>query len=332
MKIIPKKSKNIIELPTDEVLSALDGADGMKLKVLLTVMADPEFDADELCEKLDITKKRLDATLAFWEEHGVLSRQSRAARTAAAKSDKPKKENSNVSVHRALTRSAELPRYTSDELADFIENNSRMESLLINCQNCVGKVFSTAEVEVVVGLADYLKLDDDYILLLFAHCVKMGKKSLRYIEKLAVSLYDDGILGYDELDAHLTAIEEAFKMEHQLRSLFGIGKRALTKKEKSAFECWVGKWKMPFALIERAFEITVENTAGASVPYCSAVLEKWYTNGYTTVEEVDAAIQEYKHDKENAKDKKGSFETEDFFEAALKRSYGESSGENGGKG
>lgn len=319
MKIIPKKSENIIEVPREPFLDTAEECDAVKLKVLLFVLSSPEFDEDELCEKLDITKKSLRSALSFWEEKGALETAKTARRTTAP-SDK---RSGNVTVkHGAIMRSSELPRYTSDEIAEYIEKNAEMESLLMSCQQCIGKIFSKAEVEVVVGLKDYLKLDDDYILLLFSHCVKMGKKSLRYIEKLAVGFFDDGILGYDELDEHLTGIEEAFRLENRLRTLFGIGKRALTKKEKDAFESWVGKWKFPFALIERAFEITVENTGGASVPYCSAILEKWHVNGYSTVEEVDAAILEYKHDKEGLKDKKGSFETDDFFEAALKRSYG----------
>ena len=47
---------------------------------------------------------------------------------------------------------------------------------------------------------------------------------------------------------------------------------------------------MPYELIEKAYEITVENTGGASIPYCNAVLEKWYQSGYTTLEQVTEAI------------------------------------------
>lgn len=319
MKIILKKSKQTIPVPQSVVTEWLGACDGKELKVLLYILSSPEFDEDELCEELDITKKSLRSSIDFWEEKGIFEKAQTASKTTKAKAVK----SGNITVkHGALMRASELPRYTSEEIADYLEKNTQTEALLMGCQQCIGKIFSKAEVEVVVGLKDYLKLDDDYILLLFSHCAKMGKKSLRYIEKLAVGLFDDGILGYDELDEHLTAIEEAFKLEKQLRNLFGIGKRALTSKEKTAFEKWAGKWKMPYALIERAFEITVENTGGASVPYCSAILEKWFSNGYTTVEEVDAALLEYKHDKEGAKDKKGSFETDDFFEAALKRSYG----------
>ena len=160
-------------------------------------------------------------------------------------------------------------------------------------------------------------------MLLFAHCEKMNKKSLRYVEKLAIGLFDDGILGYEELDSHLRAIEAAAEMDKPLRKLFGIGKRALVKKEKEAFENWVGNWNMPLAVIERAYEITVENTGGASVAYCNAILERWQASGYKTLDEVNAAMEEYRHDKKGAKDSAGSFETDDFFEAALRRSYGE---------
>ncbi len=320
MNIYPNKAENPVEVPREAVGNALPECDETKLKVLLAVLAEPSFDEDELCERLDVTKKSFAAALSFWEERGVWKKGTAAKKSTAAKA----KKDGNVTVlNKALTRASELPHYTADEIADYIESNADMEDLLMGCQQTIGKIFNKAEVEVVVGLKDYLKLDDDYIMLLFSHCVKMGKKSLRYIEKLAVGFFDDGILAYDELDEHLTSIEEAFRLEHKFRSLFGIGRRALTKKEKDAFERWVGKWKMPFGLVERAYEITVENTGGASVPYCSAILEKWYACGYTTVEEVDAAIAEYRIDRDGAKDKKGSFETDDFFEAALRRSYGD---------
>ena len=46
-----------IIVPTEAVMKNLPEANGTKLKVLLCVLASPEFDADALCEQLDITKK-----------------------------------------------------------------------------------------------------------------------------------------------------------------------------------------------------------------------------------------------------------------------------------
>lgn len=234
-----------------------------------------------------------------------------------------------MSRPRPIARAAQLPHYTSEQVTNYVNTHAEVGELLVSCQQYMGKLFNIAEVEIVVGLLDYLHLDSNYILLLFSHCQKMEKKSLRYIEKLAIGLFDDGIMDYEELDAHLQAIEDTSKIEKQLRRLFGAGRRSLTAKEKDAFGRWAGKWKMPYELIEKAYEITVENTGGASLPYCNAVLEKWYQSGYTTLEQVTNAITQYRHDRDNAQDKKGSFETDDFFEAALRRSYGEENGKEG---
>ena len=118
------------------------------------------------------------------------------------------------------------------------------------------------------------------------------------------------------------AMEEAHKLDKPLRKLFGIGSRSFTKKEKDIISTWAAR-SVAYSLIERAFEITVENTGNASMPYCSAVLDSWYQKGINNVEDAEREMANYKHDRENARDKKGSFETDDFFEAALRRSYGD---------
>ncbi|MBQ4067120.1 MAG: DnaD domain protein [Clostridia bacterium] len=331
MKIKPIIEGPCVIVPASPVMERLSDAGGTRLKVLLYILANTQFDAKEAAEILNITEKSFNHAIEYWIKAGAIAcegyersvQEKKTAQKSVASGAEGSKSESNVTVKRpkAIGGASQLPRYTSEEIAEYIEKN-KISDLLAACQQYMGKMFNMAEVEIVVGLLDYLKLEPEYIMLLFAHCEKMSKKSLRYVEKLAIGLFDDGILGYEELDSHLSAIEAAAQMDKPLRKLFGIGKRALVKKEKEAFECWVGKWQMPLAMIERAYEVTVENTGNASIPYCNAVLERWHASGYTTIEEVDAAMAQYRHDKEQAKDKKGSFETDDFFEASLRRSYG----------
>ncbi|MBQ7835933.1 MAG: DnaD domain protein [Clostridia bacterium] len=303
----------MIAVPRKPVTDMLEEADSVQLKVLMYVLSQPEFTQDDLCEKLDITKKRLTSALSFWEKAGAIEKVGGKSKAAAREATGK------------LARASELPKYTSEEIAEYIESHAGVRQLLNDCQHFVGKMFNLAETEIIIGLLDYLKLDEAYISLLFAHCTKNGKKSLRYIEKMAIGLFDKGIISYEELDEHLCMIEAAREYDKPLRKLFGIGPRALTKKEQDAFDRWCGKWKMPFELIERAFEVTVENCGGrAPVDYCNAVLSRWFDSGYKTVEEVEEAMTQYKHDKGGGmtKDKKGSFDEDDFFEAALRRSYG----------
>lgn len=313
MKYKVVQSGNMVGIPREPVMNNLLEADAVQMKLLICIMDNPDITSEELCEKLDITKRRLTMALSFWEKAGALEKISeKGGKSKAAKAEPEKK----------VSRAAELPKYTSEEIAQYIEKHAGVRQLLSDCQHFVGKMFNMAETEIVIGLLDYLKLDEAYISLLFAHCANNGKKSLRYIEKMAIGLFDKGIMSYEELDSHLCMIEAAQKYDKPLRKLFGIGQRALTKKEQDAFDRWCGKFNMPFDVIEKAFEITVENCGKASVDYCNAVICRWFDAGYKTLGEVEEACQQYKHDKTGATDKKGSFETDDFFEAALQRSYG----------
>lgn len=327
MKIKPIIEGTCIIVPASPVMEKLSDAGGTRLKVLLYILANTEFEPETAAEALNITVKSFNHSLEYWQKAGAIVCEgsqgaAKSKKTTAVKEKTDVGDNVSIERPKPVARASQLPKYTSDEVAAFVEANN-IGDLLAMCQQYMGKMFNISETEIVVGLLDYLKLEPEYVLLLFAHCEKMNKKSLRYIEKLAIGLFDDGILGYEELDSHLRAIEAAAEMDKPLRKLFGIGRRALLKKEKEAFENWIGRWKMPFALIEKAYEVTVENTGNASIPYCNAVLERWNASGLATVEDVERAMEEYRHDKGGLKDKKGSFETDDFFEAALKRSYGE---------
>ena len=67
-----------------------------------------------------------------------------------------------------------------------------------------------------------------------------------------------------------------------------------------------------------AYEVTVDNTGAFSFPYMNKVLLNWHEAGYSTAEEVNAALLSYRAKKEQDTDEK-SFDVDEFFEAALKR-------------
>ncbi len=120
--------------------------------------------------------------------------------------------------------------------------------------------------------------------------------------------------------------------EQFIRKLFGLKNRALIAKEKNMVEKWVASMQYDRSVIEKAYEVTVSNTQKASMDYANAVLENWYKAGLKTLSDVEASIAEYQKTKEKGGESQPagtSFDTEDFFAAALRRSYGETqAGEN----
>lgn len=325
MKVTPEYKQSAFIVPSS-ALEHLSDADGVDLACLLYVLGKGEFTVTGAAEDLGIEEQELIKALNFWESKGVISTASgkgtasksntaSAAKTAASKNEEASKAKTK--------QSSALPTYTTAETARFLESNKNTAEIIDSCENIIGKIFTTAETNIVIGMLDHLGLSGDYILLLFAHAAKLGKKSLRYIEKLALSFADRNITEYAELEEALADIELCSTTQKHVRNIFGLGRRAFTDKEQKFIYNWTVKFCYGNDIISKAYEVTVNNTGSASLSYANAVLENWYKAGLTTLEQIDESLAANKKDaKANADSDKSSFDTDDFFEAALKRSYG----------
>lgn len=319
MKILPIYKNQILSLPREIISEKLSTASKDELKVLLAVFIEQEFEQADMAAKLDMTENAFKRALTTWEKAGVISvekQRSKKKATKAAKHDsttEKNKETQRVEIHTTL------PHYTSTEVAGVVETTNGCSELLDSCQQILGKMFNAAETAIIVGLVDHLSLSTDYVLLLCSHAAEIDKKSVRYIEKLALNFFDKDIHTVAELETELRAIEERTSFETFVRTLFGLGKRALIKKEKDYLANWSEKYKFSREIIQRAYEVTVAKTNEPRLSYANAILENWFAAGYKTLADIDKAEAEWTDKK---KQDSGSFDTQEFFEAALMRSYG----------
>lgn len=303
-------------------ISHFDKATKRDITVLFALAAEPmlSLDAEVACKavtsKLALKPGELEAALAFWRGTGILvtvEGEENSSLPAAVT------EAASATTVRVVTERG-MPLYSSEELSGLLERRKELASLIDDCQRTFGKIFNTGEVSIVAGMMDHLGFDGEYILLLLAHCVRMEKKSLRYAEKVALTLHDEGVNDAAELEERLRRIEVMATATGKIRAMFGISSRALTTKEKGMIENWLCVMQYSYEIIELAYEITVNSINKASIPYANTILERWSAEGYKTLEDVQNAIADYKRKKN---DNNASFDVDDFFEAALKRSFGE---------
>ena len=321
---------DVLTLPC-EVLAVLGKASKKEIAVLLSLSAEPLARVDleaaigEIEKTLSLSRADVEAALAFWRGTGILSSAEEAPNGKNAP-EKPKTAPAaaqSESPSPLVVADGGLPLYSATELSEVLERRKNLASLINECQQVYGKVFNTSEVRVIAGLSDYLGFDDESIVLILSHCVRMDKKSMRYVEKTAISLHDEGIADFATLEERLQRIETMATEGGKIRAMFGAASRSLTAKEKKMIESWLCSMQFPMNVIERAWEITVDSIGEARFSYANTILERWYAEGYRTLADVDRAIAEYKRKK---KDHKGSFDTDDFFEAALRRTYGDQGG------
>lgn len=223
-----------------------------------------------------------------------------------------------------LRRAEELPDYTTAELAALLEKRRDLAMLLEECQRAWGKVFNTHEANIVIGLIEYLGFDGEYILLLLSYCAKLNVRSLHSAERLAYRMHDEGTVTVDALREKLCRMEAAHGAEGMIRSMFGIGSRSLTEKEKAQIDLWINTYRFPEDIIRRAYEITVNVKSKPSVNYAGGILKRWYEAGLDTVEKIDRAETERQEKTaKNVMDAATLAEPGDsFWEAAVRASYG----------
>lgn len=239
-----------------------------------------------------------------------------------------------IKPEKKLAPSAQTKNLTGEEIAEIVDGDDGFRGFVNECENICGKVFTPIDLSKIASLRRDLGFDGETIVLMFFYYAEkldaVGKKlSVSYVEKAAYSLFNQGVRTYPQLQAYIKTTEERNTLNYRLRRLFGMGDRAFTKKEKGFFEKWSGEWNMPFEMIEFSFEITVNNTGKPSLDYMSRILSDWHAEGITTVCEAEKRSAErkeavrYKSITKNTapEAKESSFDTDEFFEKALKRSY-----------
>ena len=317
--------QEVLVLPAS-VLSHLDGATSEQLRVLLWLASDLSLASKhkQLAKLAGCDAATARQAISFWCACGLLGEVGDAAIPTMASA------SAEVPVQKKLQRADELPNYTSTELADLLEARASVRILIDEAQRILGKMFNPNDVNIMVGMLDYLGMSEECILLLLAHCKKIGKSNLRAIEKYAYTLIDKGIHDVESMEAEICTAEAMHTFEGEVRSLFGMKSRALTSKESRMLSAWLS-FGYDINIVRMAYEITVNATGEPSVAYTNAILEKWNANAWKTEAEIQAGMDAEREKREgNSIGKKelgNSFDTDDFFEAALQRGFRERSRE-----
>jgi DnaD/phage-associated family protein len=303
-------------------LNYIDKAKKFDIKVLLLIASSESYRdgkyAQSIASELSCTEAEVEASVSFWNGTGLISTSSpvKASESKAEKTS-TKKEAADDNVPKRA-KVSELPVYTSKELNSLLEKHKNAVELIDECQNILGKIFTAADIKTIMGLVDYLGLDNDYIVVLMHYAARNEIKSMRAIEKVAISCLDDGFTEAKALSAELKRRENVASVEGKIRSMFGIGQRKLIGKEQKQIDAWFTEYKYDLSIIEKAYEITVSATGKPSIHYTHAILEKWYAEGVRTLDDVNALIEKRAQEKS---EEGSSFNVDDFFDAALKRSY-----------
>lgn len=331
LKIDGKQNNPILPRAVEPLLADADAADLRVLVYAALRAADGEdFEAKDAAEALALTEGEVRSSVKFWRGAGLLGASRRPAADKAAAAEAAQPEAADAAAKTASDTGADKPlrdkrpmHLNSAELCRVAKENADFPALLHAAQQTAGWIFNESEIEIIAVLYASLRLPGEFILSLIGYFVCKKEMPLRYVEKVAYDLCDKGITTPEALEEWLRRREERETNEGFVRRLFGLGQRALTEKEHAAVDSWFNLCGYGEDMVRAAYEKTVNTIGKASIAYASSILRAWHEAGYKTPADVEAAGQA-KRAKPAAKGsgkQPQSFDTEDFFEKALRRSY-----------
>lgn len=305
----------------EEILSNADEHD-LRILVALMMSADESGTVSEeisLGDMLGLEKPEIDASLKFWRGAGIIGTQRAVKVVSETKKNADRADISSAHRGGAVEKSGGVSSYTTDELATLLEKRRGLSQFIDEAQRVAGMTFNSYDTGIIVGLIDQLGFEEEAILHILAYMTTIGKRGARKAEKIAINFYDDGITTSSGVAERIAIIERSSETVYKIKQLFGIGSRELSKTEKALFDKWTQKFAYDIDVIRMAYDITVDRTQKALVKYADSILTNWHTEGLRTVEQINA-YEQSKRQGANAEDTTKSYDLDDFFEAALRRS------------
>ena len=252
------------------LLRHLACTDGNQLRVALAILRDGEVREQALQAEFSslFSAAELEKILIYWTGAGLLvsEKEPAAAPVAAKPSPRP-------------------PRLSSREVAAAAQSDPQVAVLITESQNLLGSLLGEADSNLLASLYLQDKLPVDMILTGIAHFVGKGKRTVRYIARVLLSWYAEGIRSCADLERYLALLALREQCEAEVAEILQAPVSSFTSGERTLIARWYEEYGYGREMIEAACHRAGEKR---SARYLNGMLKKWYAKGYRTPSDLEA--------------------------------------------
>lgn len=190
-----------------------------------------------------------------------------------------------------LSTSADyIRRLTPDHISE-LKQNEEVSQLLYIAEQYLAKTLTPTEMQKIFFFYDELHMSADLIEYLVEYCVSRGRKSMRYIETVALAWTRDGVT---TVEMARDASSRFSKDYYTILKAMGISGRNPVENEISYIDTWRKTYGFDLELIQEACSRTVLSTGQPSFQYADKILSGWKKKNVHTLEDVRLLDAEHK--------------------------------------
>ena len=251
--------------------------------ISLTYTADQQLSGITLLEPGDA--RQLESSVS---SEGAFSGGTASAFASAVGTD-------SVSVASGSAASAQTNANTTSHLTPDrvkeLKQNEEVSQLLYITEQYLCKTLTPTEIQKILYFYDELKMSADLIEYLVEYCVSRGRKSMRYIETVALAWFRDGVT---TVEMAREASSRFSRDYYTILKAMGISGRNPVENEISYIDTWRKTYGFDLELIQEACSRTVLTTGQPSFQYADKILSGWKKKNVHTLEDIRLLDAEHK--------------------------------------
>lgn len=294
---------SIFAVPSAVVDKHLKLAGAAHLKVLLWTLrhAGENFEAETVAAALSMQPADVRDAMQYWIETGLLvsaedtlspAQPEQALLRAedgpfsADEPSLPAASSAPKSSHTRLLSRPQKPEsaYVAQRMAEAKE----ISFLMQEAQVIFGRPISGGDAATLLLIHEYDGLPVEVIVMLLQYAVGIGKNSMRYIEKMAISWAEEEIDSPEKAEQKIRTLEERKRAWFVLLRTLGMEQRSPTAKEDAAANKWINDWHFGESMIREAYERCVDAKGKFILSYMDKILCRWHSEGISTPEQAGA--------------------------------------------
>lgn len=186
-------------------------------------------------------------------------------------------------------------RYEHKQIEAHVDNDEQLQMLIQAAEVLWGRTLTVTDVKGLYSLYDWLGLPVEVILKILEYCAEIGKKTMAYIEKVAISWHEEGISTIEAAEQKIETELARCTYIYKAKKIFGTGEHNFSTAQKEFLMKWQAMG-VSEKLLSFAFDYTIDNTGKLAFPYMDKVLCAWLEAGVRTPEQAKRFIEAYKKD------------------------------------
>ena len=264
-------------VPDDFIETYMPMANGDYVKIYLYLLHclknDKMLSVSSLADLFQCTENDIKRALKYWETKGLLVLT----------------EEPSISEKEAAPVQ-EKHTYSAAETKAFKENNE-VKQLLFVCEQYMSKQLTRTDIETLLYFYDQLHFSTDLIEYLVEYSVSKNKKSMRYMETVALEWHKKGIKTVEE--AKLDSKPYAKECYQVLKAL-GINNHDPLPSEITYVDRWMKEYGFTIDIILEACNRTIMQIHKPSFEYADGILKSWRAKEVHHLADIERLSNEHK--------------------------------------